>query len=82
MLDLNPYKYDSAEYHEYELKVAKRNLELVTEAATARIKNATEETACAVATEMSEAIIYATNEVRIAESSVKRAKEKESKTNE
>lgn len=82
MLDLNPYAYDSVEYHEYELKVAKRNLELVTEAATARIKNATEETACAVATEMSEAIIYATNEVRITESSVKRAKEKEDKPNE
>lgn len=77
MLDLNPYKYDSVEYNEYELKVAKRNLELVTEAATARIKSATEETACAVATEMSEAIIYATNEVRMAESCVKRAKEKE-----
>lgn len=67
MFDLNPYKYDSVEYHEYELKVAKRNLELVTEAATARIKNATEETACAVATEMSEAIISATDRAKSAQ---------------
>lgn len=81
MLDLNPYAYDSVEYHEYELKAAKRNLELVTEAATTRIKSATEETACAVATEMSEAIIYATNEVRIAENSVKRAKDKTNENN-
>lgn len=29
MFDLNPYRYDSVEYHEYELKTAKRNLDLV-----------------------------------------------------
>lgn len=67
MFDLNPYKYDSVEYHEYELKVAKRNLELVAEAATARIKSATQETACAVTTEMSEAIISATDRVKSAQ---------------
>lgn len=74
MFDLNPYEYNSVEYHEYELKVAKRNLELVTEAATARIKSATSETACAVATEMSEAIIGATNSVKSAEYSLNKAK--------
>lgn len=74
MFDLNPYKYDSVEYHEYELKVAKRNLELVTEAATARIKAATDETACIVATEMSEAIIRATNSVKGAEYGLEKAK--------
>lgn len=74
MFDLNPHKYDSVEYYEYELKAAKRNLELVTEAATARIKNATEETACAVATEMSEAVIRATNSVKSAEYSLNKAK--------
>ena len=74
MFDLNPYRYDSVEQHEYELKTAKRNLELVTEAATARIKNATPETACAVATEMSEAIIRATNSVKSAEYSLEKAK--------
>lgn len=74
MFDLNPYRYDTVEYHEYELKTARRNLELVTEAATARIKNATNETACAVATEMSEAIIRATNSVKSAEYSLNKAK--------
>lgn len=74
MFDLNPYRYDTVEYHEYELKTARRNLELVTEAATARIKNATNETACAVATEMSEAIIRATDSVKSAEYSLNKAK--------
>lgn len=75
MFDLNPYRFDSVEYHECELKTAKRNLELVTEAATARIKSATSETACNVATEMSEAIMLATNNVKSAEYSLKKAKE-------
>lgn len=79
MFDLNPYKYDSVEYHEYELKVTKRNLELVTEAATARIKNATEETACAVATEMSEAIISATDRVKNAQYRLDSAKKDSTK---
>lgn len=75
MFDLNPYKYDSVEYHEYELKVAKRNLELVTEAATARIKSATSETAYVVATEMSEAIMSATDRVKSAQYRLNKAKE-------
>lgn len=79
MFDLNPYKYDSVEYHEYELKVAKRNLELVTEAATARIKNATSETACAVATEMSKAIISATDRVKSAQYRLDSAKKDSTK---
>lgn len=74
MFDLNPYRYDTVEYHEYELKAAKRNLELVTEAATARIKSAAPGIACAVATEMSEAIIRATNSVKSAEYSLEKAK--------
>ncbi len=76
MLDLNPYTYDSVEYHEYELQVAKRNLELVTEAAVVRIQKATEEAVCEVATGMSEAIIYATQRVKGAEYALKNAKEK------
>lgn len=72
MLDLNPYQYDTVEYYEYELKVAKRNLELVTEAAVKRIQSATEESACEVATEMTEAIMHATNRVEIARSGLKR----------
>ena len=75
MFDLNPYSYNSAKYYEYELKVAKRNLELITEAATARIKSATNETACNVATEMSEAIMLATKSVKSAEYSLKKAEE-------
>ena len=74
MFDLNPYSYDSVEYYEYELKAAKRNLELVTEAAAARIKSATDETACNVMTEMSEAIMLSINSVKSAEYSLKKAK--------
>lgn len=75
MSNKNPYKYETKEYYEYELKVAKLNFELVTEAATARIKNAPEETACAVATEMCNAMSYALESVSSAEYGIKRLSE-------
>lgn len=76
MLEMNPYPYDSVEYNEYELNAAKRNLQLVKEAAVVNIKNSTEKTACEVATEMFEAIMYATYKVECAQCALKRLKEK------
>lgn len=77
MLDLNPYPYRSVDYFKYELMQKKRQLELVTEAATVRIRQATPEEACAVATEMSEAIVLATHSVSCAELSLKEAEANE-----
>lgn len=42
MLDLNPHPYDSVEAHEFERDMARRNLEMVAEAAAKRIQAAAE----------------------------------------
>lgn len=76
MFDLNPYRYDTVEYYEYELKVAQRNLELVTEAAAMRIRQETSGAVYGILIDMSEAVMYAKQIVKSAEISLNKAKDR------
>lgn len=76
MFDLNPYRYDTVEYYEYGLKVAQRNLELVTEAAAMRIRQETSGAVYDILIDMSEAVMYAKQIVKSAEISLNKSKER------
>lgn len=77
MLDLNPYGYDTIEAHEFDRDMAKRNLDMIAEAAAKRVVEAVQrdvppEELHKTVIEASEAVISASAKLRYEESALNR----------